>query len=225
MKIVFDLETVRKYEKLSLADEKYKAAWEYTCKSRYPETDPEEAYEKHAGLHPEFGTIICMCAIDSVSKKMATFRIDHPAGELGMLKSIHAYLEKLTAEHGAIPVLVGHRIKSFDIPYLITRMLANDLKIPAVLQQNGRKPWEKNVIDTYDAWKGGEYQTTQAASLVAICMVLGIPTPKDDIDGSQVADVFFGPDPFRVDRICKYCENDTQATAQIFNQMILRGVF
>ena len=44
--------------------------------------------------------------------------------------------------------------------------------------------------------------------------MLGIPSPKDDIDGSEVYRVYYEEND--IDRIIKYCEKDTIAVAQIF---------
>jgi hypothetical protein len=49
--------------------------------------------------------------------------------------------------------------------------------------------------------------------------VLGIPSPKDDIDGSEVYRVYYEEN--NIDRIINYCEKDTIAVAQIF--LRLRG--
>jgi predicted methyltransferase len=43
--------------------------------------------------------------------------------------------------------------------------------------------------------------------------VLGIPTPKDDIDGSQVANVYY--EEKNIERIVTYCEKDVVTVAQI----------
>jgi len=42
---------------------------------------------------------------------------------------------------------------------------------------------------------------------------LGIPSPKDDIDGSEVAQVYYQEK--NMDRIVQYCEKDTIAVAQV----------
>ncbi len=49
--------------------------------------------------------------------------------------------------------------------------------------------------------------------------ILGIPSPKDDIDGSEVYSVYYKNKD--IDRIIVYCEKDTIAVAQIF--LRLRG--
>jgi hypothetical protein len=50
--------------------------------------------------------------------------------------------------------------------------------------------------------------------------VLGIPSPKDDIDGSEIYLVFYEHND--IERIITYCEKDTLAVAQIL--LRLRGV-
>jgi hypothetical protein len=46
-----------------------------------------------------------------------------------------------------------------------------------------------------------------------LCELFDIPTPKDDIDGSQVARVYWEDN--NLDRIVKYCEKDTMAVANL----------
>ena len=47
--------------------------------------------------------------------------------------------------------------------------------------------------------------------------VLGIPSPKEDIDGSQVRDVYYEEND--LERIIEYCERDTVTVAQIFRRL------
>ncbi len=44
--------------------------------------------------------------------------------------------------------------------------------------------------------------------------VLDIPSPKDDIDGSEVASVYYKEKD--LERIAVYCEKDTFTVAQIY---------
>jgi predicted PolB exonuclease-like 3'-5' exonuclease len=46
--------------------------------------------------------------------------------------------------------------------------------------------------------------------------IFKIPTPKDDMDGSQVAKVFYQDKD--LDRIIQYCEKDVVATIQLFRK-------
>jgi hypothetical protein len=44
--------------------------------------------------------------------------------------------------------------------------------------------------------------------------VLGIPSPKEDIDGSMVRDVYYEEND--LERIVQYCEQDVITVAQVF---------
>ena len=113
-----------------------------------------------------------------------------------------------TKEH----TLCGHNIKEFDIPYICRRLLINGLELPPVFQISGRKPWENNFLDTLELWKFGDYKNYTPLKLLTA--VFGIPTPKDDIDGSQVAQVYYKEKD--LERIANYCTKDVIATAQVF---------
>ena len=66
-----------------------------------------------------------------------------------------------------------------------------------------------------ELWKFGDYKTF--TSLKLLTNVLGIPSPKDDIDGSEVGKVFYIDKD--LDRIITYCEKDVIAVAQVFLKM------
>ena len=57
-------------------------------------------------------------------------------------------------------------------------------------------------------------------SLKLLTKVLGVPSPKDDIDGSEVAKVFYKDKD--IDRIATYCEKDVIAVAQIILKLRLQ---
>jgi len=85
------------------------------------------------------------------------------------------------------------------------------MKIPEILDNAGKKPWEVHLLDTLDLWKFGDYKSYTSLSLLT--SVLGIPTPKDDIDGSMVAGIYYGEHD--TGRIAKYCEKDVLAVARV----------
>jgi predicted PolB exonuclease-like 3'-5' exonuclease len=94
-------------------------------------------------------------------------------------------------------------------------MLINGLALPSIFQIAGKKPWEISFIDTLELWKFGDYKNY--SSLKLLTAVFGIPTPKDDIDGSQVASVYYNEK--NLNRIATYCQKDVLATAQVFLRM------
>ena len=90
-------------------------------------------------------------------------------------------------------------------------MIIHGIELPSKLNLFGKKPWEVPHLDTLELWKFGDYKTFTSLKLLA--HVLGIPSPKDDIDGSQVRDVFHKEKD--IERIVTYCEKDTITVAQI----------
>ena len=187
-KIVFDIETAPPKEK----SEAYLDAWEYCNK--------EEGTE---GLYPEFSRIVCISAICNINGAASFYDEDEKT-----------LLEVFLSFVGTGPVTwVGHNIKAFDIPFLQARLMANGLGLPYALKTYGKKPWDLEIHDTKEMWKGGFFKTSQAASLTAICLALGIPTPKDAISGKDVAAYYHAG---RIGEIVEYCEKDTAATLEVY---------
>lgn len=90
--------------------------------------------------------------------------------------------------------------------------MINQIPLPSFLQFSGKKPWETNLADTMQLWKFGDYKNYTSLKLLAAC--LGIATPKDDIDGSRVKEVYYKEK--NLPRIVEYCQKDVIAAAQIF---------
>ncbi len=90
-------------------------------------------------------------------------------------------------------------------------MIIRGIELPDKLNLFGKKPWEVSHLDTLDLWKFGDYK--HYTSLQLLTAILDIPSPKDDIDGSQVAEVYYKEKNLK--RIVKYCEKDTLAVAQV----------
>jgi DNA polymerase elongation subunit (family B) len=112
--------------------------------------------------------------------------------------------------------LCGHNGKEFDFPYLCRRMLINGIPIPGILNAAGKKPWEVNHLDTMELWKFGDFKNYTSLNLLA--HTLNIDTPKDDIDGSVVWQVYWVDK--NLDRIIAYCQKDVITVAQIFLRMV-----
>ena len=108
-------------------------------------------------------------------------------------------------------LLCAHNGKEFDFPYIARRMIIHGMELPYKLNLFGKKPWEVPHLDTMELWKFGDYKNY--TSLKLLTHVLGIPSPKDDIDGSDVYRVFYEEND--LSRIIEYCERDTIAVAQI----------
>ena len=108
--------------------------------------------------------------------------------------------------------LCAHNGKEFDFPFLCRRLIIQNLPIPSILNIRGKKPWEVNHLDTMDLWKFGDYKTFTSLNLLAC--TLGIASPKDDIDGSMVWQVYWKEN--NIDRIVTYCQKDVITMAQVY---------
>lgn len=210
--LFLDIETVPLFETFQEMDEIAKDLWDKKTKyQRKDEFTPEEFYER-AGIWAEFGKIICISVGYFVFKgDKRNFRVTSFYGEE---EAILNDFKNLLNTHFNRPhhILCAHNGKEFDFPYIARRMLIHHIDLPEKLNLFGKKPWEIPHLDTLELWKFGDYK--HYTSLALMTMVLGIPSPKDDIDGSEVRDVFYKEK--NIDRIVMYCEKDTVAVAQIF---------
>lgn len=208
-----DIETVPQHPSFDQLDEKMQEFWERKSSRISKENvSPEEDYAR-AGIYSEFGKIVCISAgIIKIENGERTLRVKSFYGhdEVHLLKEFSSALKSFTSHPGTN--ICGHNVKEFDFPYIARRMIINGLPLPDILDVAGKKPWEVKFIDTLDLWKFGDFK--HYTSLNLLTHILGIPSPKDDIDGSQVASVYYEEND--VERIAKYCEKDVLATTQLF---------
>jgi uncharacterized protein YprB with RNaseH-like and TPR domain len=209
--LFLDIETVPEQENYNTLDEDLQHLWEQ--KTQYQRKDdftPEEFYDR-AGIWAEFGKIICISVgYFTFKSDIRTFRV---TSFFGTEDKILKDFSNLLNNHFNQPqhVLCGHNAKEFDFPFIARRMIINQIPIPQKLNLFGKKPWEVAHLDTMELWKFGDYKTF--TSLKLLTKVLGVPSPKDDIDGSQVGHVFYVEKD--IDRIITYCEKDVIAVAQV----------
>lgn len=67
------------------------------------------------------------------------------------------------------------------------------------------------MLDTLQLWRFGDFK--HYISLKLLTAVMGIDTPKDDIDGSMVGKVYW--EEKDLERIAAYCQKDVLAVAQL----------
>lgn len=214
--LFLDIETVPLYESFDQLPDIEKEYFEAKTKYQRGETLTEDFYER-AGIWAEFGKIVCISVgYFHFNKDIRQMRIKSFIGEEKQLLKDFC---NLLNNHFDAPhfLLCGHNTKEFDFPYISRRLIINGLPLPNKLNLFGKKPWEISHIDTMELWKFGDYKHYTSLKLMA--HVLGIPSPKDDIDGSQVAHVFYKEND--IDRILIYCQKDVVTTAQVF--LRLRG--
>jgi predicted PolB exonuclease-like 3'-5' exonuclease len=210
--LFLDIETVPAVASYDLMDPVMQALWEKKSKLfRSPDQTAGHVFER-AGIYSEFGKIICISVGLIKEKNPFSFRLKSFYGEDEkiILSDFSAMLSKFSKTNKNA-LLCAHNGKEFDFPYIARRMIINSMIIPEILDNAGKKPWEIKLLDTMDLWKFGDYKNY--TSLDLLTSVLHIPSPKDDIDGSMVAGIYY--DEKDIDRIVRYCEKDVLAIAQV----------
>lgn len=210
--LFLDIETVPEKEHFEqLSNTKQQLFAHKTVYQRNEDQTAEVFYER-AGIWAEFGKIVCISVgFFSEFDVKRIFRVKSFSGDDE--KQLLADFKTLLDTHFNLSqhVLCAHNGKEFDFPYIARRMIINRIDLPDKLNLFGKKPWEIQHLDTMDLWKFGDYK--HYTSLKLLTHILDIPTPKDDIDGSQVAEVYYKEN--NLERIANYCEKDTIAVAQL----------
>jgi len=213
-KILFlDIETAPQFETFDkLPPESQKLWGKKSQRLANQEQTAGELYDR-AGIYSEFGKIICISA--GVLKKVdgkQTLRVKSFAGDDE--RQLLVEFNQMVTRHfnGPDSFLCGHNGKEFDFPYIARRTLIHGLTIPSCLDTRGLKPWEVKHFDTLELWRFGDFKSY--TSLELLTNIFGIPTPKDDIAGDQVAHVYWVERDLR--RIATYCQKDVVALVQLF---------
>jgi 3'-5' exonuclease len=210
-KVLFlDVETVPQFPDYKQLSEQTRKLWDHKCERiKQNETDTPEMLYERAGIYAEFGKIVCISVGFFYKDK---FRVTSFADkdENKILQAFSAMLMKSYFRNDTR--LCAHNGKEFDFPYIARRMLVNGIKLPRLLNLAGKKPWEIPHLDTMELWRFGDYKSYTSLELLA--SIFGIPTPKDDIKGQDVAKVFWQNDD--LERIKKYCEKDVVTIARLY---------
>lgn len=210
--IFLDIETAPAVSDFNILDPSMQVLWDKKSKQfRNPDQAAAEVYER-AGIYAEFGKIICISVGFVKEKNPFSLRLKSFYGddEKTILSDFSSMVSKFS-KNNREALLCAHNGKEFDYPYIARRMVINGLVIPEIIDNAGKKPWEIKLLDTMDLWKFGDYKNYTSLNLLT--SILGIPTPKDDIDGSMVAGVYWKDKD--IIRIVHYCEKDVLAVAQV----------
>lgn len=223
-KILFlDIETVPQHYRWEELDER--SAKLFSDKTRFEQErnskSAEEIYGEKGGILAEFGKIICIGVGslrgegDGHGLRVTSF---HGDDERDVLQRFVDLLDKHynSDEHW----LCGHNGKEFDFPYIARRCVVHGIKLPKLLNIAGLKPWEVGHLDTMNLWSFGDRKAY--TSLALLTHILGIPTPKDDISGADVARVYY--ENKDLERIATYCKKDVVATAQLYLRLTGKGL-
>lgn len=222
-KIVFlDVETVCATPSYEELPERMKPLWDKKS-SKFQNIEKtlkaEDLFFEKAAIQAEFGKIICIsCGYlqiedGKMNMKMKSF---YGHDEYIILTEFSEMINHFFAKDTATKKICTHNGREFDIPYLCRRMLINRVELPKLLDIAGKKTWNVDfILDTQDLWRFGDMKAYTSLDLLAA--LFGIPSPKDDIEGSEVSRVYWKEN--NLERIKVYCEKDVKTTAQVFLAM------
>lgn len=215
---LIDIETVPQVSNINeLSFKDRKLFFDKISKTMPENFDEEEMYLKKAGILAEFGKVVCISA--------GFFYKDKADRICLKIKSISGHDEKVLLDefiemadsflkHRQRFQFAGHNIREFDVPFLCRRMVINQIPLPSYLHIYGAKPWEVSMTDTLQWWKFGDHKNYVSLHLLA--SILGIPTSKDDIDGSMVQYIYYKDNDLQ--RIVNYCQKDVVVVARVIQR-------
>lgn len=202
----FDIETVSKYNTFfdfKLEDERganlfFKRYEKMKLFEKDWDLPIDQVYQQKASLLPEYGKIVCLSfGIYSNDKKTIMTIIEED--EATLMLRIQKIFDRASK---AKKYLCGFNIKSFDIPWIIRKMYKYNVDIPRCLNFNGLKPWEINITDLIEVWKGtGRNNST----LEEIVYDLDLSTNKT-ISSKDIHDYYWNKKD--KNSIIAKCEND-----------------
>jgi hypothetical protein len=217
--LFLDIETVSQFPTYEQLPNDWKILWDQKAQSFLQQNESETVASLYsrAGLYAEFGKIVCISCGYLVTDNNKRLKMEtHSFHDKDERKLLQAFAAMLNGWKCADGLLCAHNGKEFDFPYICRRMIINGIKLPAILDITGKKPWEIKHIDTLEIWKFGDFKARISLNLMA--KVLNVPSSKDDIDGSQVHEVYWVQKD--VPRIVRYCEKDILTLGMIYCKLV-----
>ncbi len=229
--LFFDIETVSQQPFFADLADNFQSQWarksKFILRKYEEEVSSEEmaqAYEDRAAIYAEFGKIVCISmAYIAMQDDQEVLRVKSIAydDEYKLLDEFKVILTQYFFDPKK-HFLCGHNVKEFDIPYICRRMIIHGIALPEMLDITGKKPWETEyMLDTMNMWKFGDHKNFTSLDLLANS--LGIQTPKDDIDGSEVGRVYWKEQD--LPRIARYCEKDVVTVVQVLRKFTFLPLF
>ncbi len=218
--LLIDIETVPQAGSCNdLPAEGRKLFFDKISKTMPENFDEEEAYQKKAGILAEFAKVVCISTgffyKDKVGRTCLKIKSIYGHDEKELLCNFSDLVNRMY-KHNPNFQFAGHNIREFDMPFLCRRMIVNNILLPGCMNVHGAKPWEIRWVDTLQWWRFGDYKNYTSLHLLAC--VLGLPTSKDDIDGSMVQHVYYKEN--NLQRITEYCQKDVVVVGRVIQKFM-----
>lgn len=219
--LVIDIETVPACADFEKLDKEWQELWSEKVLKTNPDANVLEQYRLRAGVMAEFAKIVCISIAEVDVRNNFSIQVKsyYETNEEQLLKNFINDLQVLFAKKKQVK-FAGHNIREFDLPFICRRLLAHKIGIPEFLNFQHKKPWEVDIVDTFQLWRFGDYKNFTSLKLLA--KVLNVKSSKDDMDGSMVAPLYWEDNPLLQEmnmmKIVQYCEGDVITTAEIIKR-------
>ena len=178
---------------------------------------------KVMSLSPLFGQVVSLAVLDLddpenraalvLPRQRELFPARGKEGEnITFLSSEAEILRCFWALASTCPLMVSFNGRRFDVPFLQVRSAVHGIPVPVDLIGPRYNKRPRPHLDLYDLVTA--YGLLRGpAGLDACCHAFGIPTPKKNLDGSQVAGAY---EEGRIREIALYNLADVEATAALY---------
>ena len=198
IKLFFDIETIPS------AQEHKKAHIEIIQKlNSKKDKTVEEIYEE-TSFEGTFGRICCIGIIKEGPQGIMQKEVFKGTEE--------EILTKFWKAAADVHRFIGHNIWEFDLPFIYKRSIINGVRPRSDI--NFARYRNMPIYDTQQEWELWGFRKAQ--KLDTLAKVLGLPSSKDDMDGSIVWQYY---QDGKLDEICKYCMKDVELTRQVYYKM------
>lgn len=175
----------------------------------------EDSFNQKAALYAPFAKIACI-VIGGIIEDQLRYKV-FQGEEQQLLESFNNAMKlKVTTNQQAL--FGGFNIIGFDVPFIAKRMLVNGITPMNLLDTAELKPWDQRVCDLSAVWRGNSFYPD---SLQAVAVAMGLPSPKQGLNGSEVTDAFYAG---RIDDIVKYCVGDTLCAANLYRKFLNKNI-
>jgi predicted PolB exonuclease-like 3'-5' exonuclease len=204
VKLFFDIETIPS------ADEHKDMHLDILRKKKKYQDAADDDIHKDTSLDGTYGRICCIGVIKE-DQRGINFKDVMSGTEKEML-------QKFWGLAAGVQQFIGHNIWGFDMPFILQRSMVNGVK---PLPINFRRYMKEPLYDTMLEWTFWNFDREKNPRLDTLAKVFGLPTSKDEMDGSMVWPYF---QKGRIDEICKYCMKDVELTRKVYYKMIVEQV-
>jgi 3'-5' exonuclease len=213
-----DIETVPLYYQYYDMPMKLRELW--NSRVSKAESAEIEYYEK-ASLYAEFAKVVCVSLGVLRSPEVPQVSSEGVQVEEFYLKSFvgdekQILLDLSVIFKGRSPILCGHNIKNFDLPFLFRRFHAHEIAVPVALNLLDKKPWQVPHRDTMEMWQNGS--RSMYASLDLLAYTLGFDSSKQKMTGKDVPYVYYIDQD--IGKIQNYCEADVRLTYDVYARLM-----